>query len=129
MDSRTAMRTAGAGLVKAGTSTLEATLLGMPYATFYRTSWASYHLSRWLVDVSSVTMANLLLDRPVVHEYLQQDATGERLAAELLDLLQNEQRRQELAQATAEVHQLLGGTGASERAADYLADRYQKRGR
>lgn len=128
-NSHNAMRHARAGLVKAGTSTLEATLLGMPYATFYRTSWASYHLSRWLVDVSSVTMANLLLKRPVVHEYLQKDATGDRLATEILDLLENMQRRQELAAATAEVHHLLGGAGASQRAADYLAERYQRRGR
>lgn len=126
-DSRQAMRAAGAGLVKAGTSTLEATLLGMPYATFYRTSWASYHLSKWLVDVSSVTMANLLLDRLVVHEYLQKEATGDRLAAELVDLLGNDRRRQELASASEEVHHLLGGMGASERAADYLANRYEPR--
>lgn len=126
-DSRSAMLTAGAGLVKAGTSTLEATLLGMPYATLYRTSWVSYQLSAYLVDVTSVTMANLLLERPVVHEYLQRAATPTALASEIEDLLSNDVRRKQLADASAEVHALLGGPGAGERAADYVAERYGPR--
>jgi len=123
-DSRQAMATSAAGLIKAGTSTLEAAVLGLPSATFYRTSWMSYHLSKRLVTVNSVTMANLLLQQNVIHEYLQHDATPQALAAEVLDLLGNEERRRTLAAASAHVREILGGPGASERAADLIAERF-----
>lgn len=120
--SRAAMLGAGAGLVKAGTSTLEAALLGLPFATFYRTSWLSYVVSKRLVTVPTVTMANLLLQRPAYREYLQSDATVENLTREVENLLDNQQRRTEILTATMELRELLGGSGAAGRAADVVAE-------
>ncbi len=117
-----AMATAGAGLVKAGTSTLEAALRGLPFATFYRTSAISYAVSKRLVNVSSVTMLNLLLQRNVVHEYLQTGATAANLADEIRDLRTNAERRAELAAATDEVRSLLAGEGAAARAAHVVVE-------
>lgn len=121
-DARALMRDAGAGLIKAGTSTLEAALLGLPFATFYRTSPLSYMLSKRLINVSSVTMMNLLLERNVVHELLQHDATPQRLADEAVRLLDDEQRRDVLLGAAREVRALLGGPGAAARTADHIAE-------
>lgn len=121
-DSRGLMATAGAGLVKAGTSTLEAALSGLPFATFYRTSPLSYHLTKRLITVSSVTMINLLLDRPVVHEYLQAAATAPSLVREVRSLLDDAERRAALRAAGHDVRTMLGGPGAAERAADVLAE-------
>jgi lipid-A-disaccharide synthase len=120
-DARSLMRDAAAGLVKAGTSTLEATLLGLPFGTFYKTSALSYLLSKRLVTVSSVTLANLLLQRPVVHELLQRDATPQAMANELMQLVEDKERRATLQAAASEVRELLGGPGATERAADHIA--------
>jgi lipid-A-disaccharide synthase len=121
-DAAEAMATSGAGLVKAGTSTLEAALRGLPFATFYRTSALSYQVSKRLVNVSSITMMNLLLRRNVVHEYIQSGATPENLAAEVRALLTDDARRAELAAATDEVRTLLAGEGASARAAEIVAE-------
>lgn len=121
-DARTLLRDAGAGLVKAGTSTLEAALLGLPFATFYRTSPISYMLSKRLINVSSVTMMNLLLHRNVVHELLQHDATPQRLADEAVRLLDDAPRRDELLAAAREVRAMLGGPGAAARTADHIAE-------
>lgn len=121
-DARQAMRTSAAGLIKAGTSTLEAALLGLPFSTFYRTSWLSYRMSKRLVQVDSVTMMNLLLNERIIHEYIQDDATPERLAQEARRLLHDEERRAELRAASDDVRELLGGPGASARAADIIAD-------
>ncbi|MBK9184624.1 MAG: hypothetical protein IPM83_16390 [Ignavibacteria bacterium] len=49
---------------------------GLPFATYYRTSMLTYEVSKRLVNVTSVTMMNLLLNRPVIHEYIQGDATA-----------------------------------------------------
>jgi len=123
-DSRSAMATAGAGMIKAGTSTLEAAVMGVPFATFYRTSWLSYEMSKRLVTVNSVTMANLLLQENIIHEYLQHDATPEALSGEILDLLGNDLRRKELFDASHRVREILGGPGASERAAELITEMF-----
>ena len=123
-DSRTAMAEASAGLIKAGTSTLEAAVMGVPFATFYRTSWLSYEMGKRLVTINSVTMANLLLQENVIHEYIQHDASPAALSEEILDLLGNDLRRKQLIDASARVREILGGPGASERAADLITEMF-----
>lgn len=119
-DGSRAMNEAWAGMIKAGTSTLEATLRGLPYATFYRTSTVSYHLSKHLIDVPTITLMNLLLGRNVVHEYIQHEATPKALAAEIIDLAGNAQRRDHLISAMQEVRVMLSSSGASARAAEII---------
>lgn len=120
--SRETMCTASAGMIKAGTSTLEAAVLGLPSATFYRTSWISYIMGKRLITVNSVTMANLLLNRNVINEYIQNDAQPDKLAAEIETLLGNEKRRTELRHVTEEVRSILGGPGAAKRAAEKIVE-------
>jgi len=126
-DAQDLLSSAGAGLVKAGTSTLEATLLGLPFATFYRTSALSYALSRRMATISSVTMANILLQRPVVPEYLQSAATPQALAAAAHTLFADRGHRDALREASHEVRAMLGGPGASRRAAEAIATMVERR--
>lgn len=119
-DSSEAINQAWAGMIKAGTSTLEATLRGLPFATFYRTSALSYQLSRHLIDVPTITLMNLLLNRNVVHEYIQHDATSVALAREIVSLCEDTGRRRELTVAMSEVREMLSSTGASARAAEII---------
>lgn len=126
-DSRLALRNGAAGMIKAGTSTLEAALLGLPFSTFYKTSLPSYLLAKRLVNVSSVTMMNLLLERNVVHEYIQNEATPAHMLGEVHDLLSNKQRRADLFTAAQEVRSLLGGPGATSRAAEIITDMLRSR--
>lgn len=119
---RELMTTQAAGLIKAGTSTLEAAVMGLPFTTFYKTSAISYYMAKRVVKVNSVTMMNLLLQRNVVHELLQQQATPEKMARDVDDLLTNDERRREMESASNEVRALLGGPGASERAANVIVE-------
>lgn len=122
IDAERSMATATAGLIKAGTSTLEAAMRGLPFATYYRTSMLTYEVSKRLVNVTSVTMMNLLLNRPVIHEYIQRDATAQNLEMEVIDLVSNAHRRVELTHAMDEVRSLLSGGGASANAATIIAE-------
>lgn len=124
---RPLLANAGAGLLKAGTSTLEATLLGLPFATFYRTSAVSYALSRRMATVSSVTMANILLARNVVPEFLQSAATPQALAAAAHTLFTDKGQRDTLRAVSEEVRTLLGGPGAARRAAHAIATVVERR--
>lgn len=122
VDSRAVLAQSGAGLVKAGTSTLEASLLGLPFATFYRTSAFSAALTRRLATIDHVTMANVLLHRSAVHEFLQEGALPPALAREAIVLLDDTARRAELRDSFTEVRELLGGPGAAQRAAAIIAE-------
>jgi len=86
-NARTLMETAAAGLVASGTATLEATLLGLPYALVYKVAWITYFPARILIKVPYLGMANILAGRPVVKEFIQSDAEPSAMAAEALRLL------------------------------------------
>ena len=74
-------------LAASGTVTVEAALLGLPMITFYRVTWLSWVLGKLLVRVPFYSMVNLIAGSRVVPEIMQGEATGPRLAAEALALL------------------------------------------
>jgi lipid-A-disaccharide synthase len=86
-DKHDAYAAAGAALTKSGTSTLELALAGVPMAVTYRVNPVTAALARRLIRVKYVAMVNLLGDRDIVPELLQQDCTPEKLAAVLHRLL------------------------------------------
>jgi lipid-A-disaccharide synthase len=83
-------------IAASGTVTVETALLGTPMVTFYRVTGLSWLLGRFLVRVPYYTMVNLVADRKVVPELMQQDATGERLAEEASALLENAGSREQM---------------------------------
>jgi lipid-A-disaccharide synthase len=99
-----ALAHADVALAASGTVTVEAAVLGTPMVTFYRVSPLSWALGRRLVKAPFLTMVNLIAGRQVVPELMQDEATGERLAAEtqalLVDPVKRQQMRRELALVT-----------------------------
>ena len=102
---------AGADLALAasGTVTIEATLLGTPMITFYRVSGLSWWMGRHLVRVPFFSMVNLVAGRRVVPEFIQNDMTADRLAAEALRLLADAAAREAMRRDLAAVAQKLSG--------------------
>ncbi len=119
-----ALSGASAALVKSGTSTLDATLLGVPFAVFYRTSNLSYQIARRMITVQHIAMPNVLAGRRVVHEYVQDAMNANALLAELRELLENTGRRQELLAELGAITASLGQPGAAARVADHIVKRY-----
>jgi lipid-A-disaccharide synthase len=112
----TVLRAATAALVKSGTSTLETALLNVPQVVCYAGSPISYQIARRLVQVPYISLVNLIMDRPLVRELIQQDLNADQLRGALSALLEPEQRAALLA-GYAELRHRLGDGGASERAA------------
>ena len=104
-------------LCASGTATLEVGLLGTPLVVLYKLQPGSYLLARWLVDLPSFSLVNLVLEETVVPELLQSEANPERAAAEGLRLLRNREAREQLRARLATVRERLGESGASGRAA------------
>ena len=104
-------------LATSGTVTLEAAISAIPMVIAYRVSPMSYWLGRALIRVAHIGLANLIAGQTVVPELIQGDASPERIASTVGDLLADpralaRQRRQLLW-----VREKLGGGGASERVA------------
>ncbi len=119
-----AFAAATVALAASGTVSLELALARLPMVIAYRVSSLTATIARRLVRVKYVTIANLVLDKPVVPELLQQDCTPERLAEAVLGLLRDPAARAEQVRLTGEVMRMLGlgGPAPSVRAADILLD-------
>jgi len=109
---------AKAALVTSGTATLETALFGVPEVVCYKGSFISYQIGKRLVKVKYISLVNLIMDKLVVKELIQENMTEENLKKELHELLTNEQRKIELKNDYTALKQLLSeGGNASARAA------------
>lgn len=90
-------------LAASGTVTMEAALLGTPVVTYYKVTGISWLLGRLLVDVPFYSMVNLIAERRLAAELMQNEMTGERLADETLRLLEDEMARETMRQGLREV--------------------------
>ena len=118
--SREVMAASDVVLLASGTATLEAMLLKKPMVVGYRLSNISFKLISRLVKVPWVALPNLLAQKPLVPELLQDDATPEALGAAVLERLENEQERLRLNEAFSELHESLR-QNADERAATAIS--------
>jgi lipid-A-disaccharide synthase len=100
-----------AALVTSGTATLETALFGVPEVVCYKGSWLSYQIGKRLVKVKYISLVNLIMDKLVVKELIQNDLTVARLRIELEELLTNENRRKEITEDYTALKQLLGKGG------------------
>lgn len=106
-----------AALVTSGTATLETALFGVPQVVCYRGNPLSFWLARKLVKVPYISLVNLIMEKPVVRELIQDDLNEANLVAELSALLQDGERRQSMLADYASLWTKLGDLPASDRAA------------
>jgi len=109
-------------ITASGTATVQTALHGRPMVVVYRLSPLSYGLGRRFVHVDDVAMVNLIAGRRIVPELIQEDCTPDRIAEEVLSLMTNHTRAEEMRGALAEVRRKLGQPGASGRAADAVLE-------
>ncbi len=106
-----------AALVKSGTSTLEAALIGTPQVVCYRGDRISYLLARMVVNVRFISLVNLLLDKEVVKELIQDNMNEMSMVKELNTLIKGGWKRDVVRKHYAEIRAMLGEPGVSDRVA------------
>ncbi len=116
-----ALAAADATIVSSGTATVEAALLDAPMVVVYRVSPLTAKLAKPLVRTRYFAMVNLIAEKQVVPELVQDDFTPDRVASEVLNLLHDPNARRTMRAGLAEVRQRLGPPGAVDRAADAIA--------
>lgn len=109
---------AEAAMVTSGTATLEAALFDIPQVVCYRTSPMTYTLGKRVIKVRFISLVNLIMDREVVRELIQDDLNQSRLHTELQDILVTGYRHGIIKRDYNDLREILGGRGASERVAE-----------
>lgn len=114
------LRCSKAALVTSGTATLETALLNVPEVVCYRGSKISYAIAKRLVkNIKYISLVNLIMDREVVKELIQNDLNKNSLVAELKKILETG-KRFEVFRDYELLKEKLGGKGASENAAEVI---------
>ena len=109
---------AKAALVTSGTATLETALFSVPQVVCYKGSFISYQIGRRLVKVKYISLVNLIMDKLLVKELIQNNLTTENLTHELSDLLNDTEKQQQLQQGYKSLKNILSESGnASAKAA------------
>jgi lipid-A-disaccharide synthase len=106
-----------AALVKSGTSTLEAALIGTPQVVCYKAGWISYYIARLLVKIRFISLVNLLLDKEVVRELIQGDLNDKNIVKEINALIRGGWKREVQKKHYDEIRGMLGEPGVSIRVA------------
>jgi len=116
------MAAADVVLISSGTATLEAALLGAPMVVCYRVSRVTEAVVRLLVKVRWCSLPNLIANRGVVPEVLQDELTGQRLAAEALRLIEDPAAAAAQRDAFGQLRAQLGAPGVGRRAAQAVIE-------
>ena len=110
-----------AALVTSGTATLETALFAVPEVICYKGSAFSYQIAKRLIKIKFIGLVNLIMDKEVVKELIQDELTVENLKHELNLLLTTETKQKQLQENYAALKSLLSKGGhASANAAESI---------
>lgn len=100
-------------VVTSGTATLETALLNVPQVVCYRTSWLSYTIAKSLVNLKYISLVNLIVNKEVVKELIQNDYTLENVLLEIDRLLNEDGYKQSMQREYEELIAAIGDKSAS----------------
>ena len=109
---------ASAALVTSGTATLETALFGVPEIVCYKGSAISYAIARRLIKLKYISLVNLIMDKEVVKELIQNELTSENITLHLREILNNPVKKAAIEKSYSQLKELLSkGGNASNNAA------------
>jgi lipid-A-disaccharide synthase len=100
-----------------GTVTLEIALIGTPMVIIYKLAPLTYQVARRVVKIKHIGLCNIVADRSLVKELIQGQANPESIAAEIMEIITNEEYRTKMTADLATIREKLGGGGAAARTA------------
>ncbi len=110
---------AHAALVTSGTATLETALFKVPEVVCYKGGWISYQIAKRIITLKYISLVNLIMDKEVVKELIQNDFNKKNIRIELQKLLTPEYRHNLLREYNI-LEEKLGGMGASDKTATLI---------
>jgi lipid-A-disaccharide synthase len=119
-DARDILANADFAMVKSGTSTLEAALVGTPFLVVYKLSPVSWRFANLLVDLSFAGLVNLIAGEEVAPEFMQDRATPQALSRTALEYLQEPDKAAAMKARLGPIRQKLSGRCATETVAEIV---------
>ncbi len=107
-------------IVASGTATLESALFETPLIIVYKVDPVSYFIGKQLVKIDSIGLVNVIAEKKITPEFIQQQFRAENLIPEMENLLFNENRQSKTINDLRKIKQKLGEVGASEKAATMI---------
>lgn len=105
------------GIIKSGTSTLEAGLLNLPMIIVYKASALTYFIGKTLVKLDNIGIVNILLGKTLLPELIQNDVNPEKIFQEAEKILINTEKYNSIKTELNKLHEILGNKNAAENAA------------
>lgn len=126
------LKYADAAIINSGTASLEAALIGTPQVVCWSSSaitvWAARHILKVGSHISYISLGNLIMDRPVFRELIQEQFTTAAVFAELRRITEDSAYRRKMEKGYAEIREALGSTGASEAIAGAMIEELKRTG-
>ncbi len=113
-------------LVTSGTATLETALLNVPEVVLYKTSDISYQIAKRVIQVPFISLVNLIMNREIVQELIQDECNVYRILDEIKKLKLGEPDRDQMLKDYLQLQIKVGRSGASSRAADKMVEYLRK---
>ena len=117
----TLLKHSHAALVTSGTATLETALFGIPQVVCYKGNWISYQIAKRIITLDFISLVNLIMNREVVKELIQNELTSKNLKKELSKIIGGPERERILSDYKV-LREKLGGRGASQLAARLIVE-------
>jgi lipid-A-disaccharide synthase len=114
-----------AALVTSGTATLETALFKVPEVVCYKGSWASYQIAKRIITLKYISLVNLIMDKEVVKELIQEEFNSKKIKEELTKIIQGKSRHL-MIDNYKQLETKLGGAGASAKTATLIVSSLKK---
>jgi lipid-A-disaccharide synthase len=112
-------RVSDAALVASGTATLEAALFNVPEVVCYKANPISFSIAKFVTNIKYISLVNLIMDKAVLKELIQNDFNFQNLEKELRDIIEGEKRNTIFGEFQ-KLREILGGGGASKSIANII---------
>ena len=107
-------------ITASGTATLEAAILGIPMAVVYQLNMLTWMLSKLLIKLDYIALPNIILNKPAVPEFIQTNAKSDGIADYMQNIINDSQLRESISKELSSIKDVLGDSGASDRAAEKI---------
>ena len=107
-------------VVTSGTATLETAYLGTPFLIAYKTSKISYELGKRFIKIKKIGLPNIVLDKDIIPELIQDEANGKSIFNKTLEILNSKEKYNQISDELKELHEILGSKSASKEVAKII---------
>jgi lipid-A-disaccharide synthase len=109
-------------LMASGSASLEAALIGTPMITLYKLSKGDWFLAKLIVRTKYIALPNLIAQKPLVPELLQDEVTPEKITEQACKILDSPELQAQMITAFKEIREGIGEPGVIQRVAQYVGN-------